>query len=78
VHETADEIDSVAVLTDEISSLADGVNALDKASAEVMEQRREERKAYTELIAPNFAAKEVLGFSKNQLYKFYNTKLHLP
>merc|ERR1740122_871403 len=74
----ADEQDSIAMLTHEVDSLVDGVKALDKAVAEATEQRREEHKDYTELIASNSAAKEVLGFAKNRLNKFYNPKLYLP
>merc|ERR1719432_588196 len=51
--------------------------ALDKAVAEATEQRREEHQDYTELIASNSAAKEVLGFAKNRLNKFYNPSLYV-
>jgi len=74
----ADEEDGIAVITDEIASLAEGIKALDKAVADATEQRREEHQVYTELIASNSAAKEVLGFAKNRLNKFYNPKLYLP
>jgi septal ring factor EnvC (AmiA/AmiB activator) len=71
----ADEEDGIAMLTDEINSLIDGVKALDKSVAEATEQRKEEHDDYTELIASNSAAKEVLGFAKNRLNKFYNPEL---
>jgi len=74
----AEEEDSIAVLKEEIDGLINGVKALDKAVADATEQRREEHKDYTELIASNSAAKEVLGFAKNRLNKFYNPKLYLP
>merc|ERR1740123_69065 len=73
----AQEEDGVAVLTDEIGSLRDGIEALDKEVTEATTQRREEHEAYTELIASNSAAKEVLGFAKNRLNKFYNPSLYL-
>merc|ERR1740123_910662 len=73
----AQEEDCVAVLTGEIGSLRDGIEALDKQVAEATTQRREEHEAYTELIASNSAAKEVLGFAKNRLNKFYNPSLYL-
>merc|ERR1712187_430035 len=40
------------------------------------EQRKEENKEYTELMANDAAAKEILGFAKNRLKKFYNPKLY--
>merc|ERR1740123_2095580 len=73
----AQEEDGIAVLTGEIGSLNDGIQALDKAVAEATEQRREEHQAYTELIASDSAAKEVLAFAKNRLNKFYNPSLYL-
>merc|ERR1719517_371532 len=74
----AQEKDGIAQITDEIGSLRDGIEALDKQVAEATTQRREEHEAYTELIASNSAAKEVLGFAKNRLNQFYNPKLYLP
>merc|ERR1719203_897506 len=73
----AQEEESIAQITDDIGSLGDGIKALDKAVAEATEQRREEHQDYTELIASNSAAKEVLGFAKNRLNKFYSPSLHL-
>merc|ERR1719356_1418255 len=73
----AQEEDGIAAVTAEIGSLGDGIKALDKAVAEATEQRREEHKDYTDLIASNSAAKEVLGFAKNRLNKFYNPSLYL-
>jgi len=73
----AQKEESIAQITDEIGSLGDGIKALDKAVAEATEQRREEHQDYTELIASNSAAKEVLGFAKNRLNKFYNPSLYL-
>merc|ERR1712187_1047150 len=40
------------------------------------EQRKEENKEYTELMANDAAAKELLGFARNRLNKFYNPKLY--
>merc|ERR1719476_920642 len=73
----ADEEDGIAVIADEIESLADAIKALDKAVADATEQRREEHQDYTELIASNSAAKEVLGFARNRMNKFYNPRLYL-
>merc|ERR1712060_510184 len=40
------------------------------------EQRQAENEDFTELIASDSAAKELLGFAKNRLNKFYNPKLY--
>merc|ERR1712157_246122 len=42
------------------------------------ENRKEENEEYTELMASDGAAKELLGFAKNRLNKFYNPKLYKP
>merc|ERR1719446_1450999 len=59
----------------EIKALEDGIVALDKSVAEATEQRKEENAEYTELMANDSAAKELLGFARNRLNKFYNPKL---
>merc|ERR1711924_493120 len=51
---------------------------LDKSVAEATEQRKEENAEYTELMASDGAAKDLLGFAKNRLNKFYNPKLYKP
>merc|ERR1719262_568905 len=43
---------------------------------EATEQRKEENEDYTELMAQDSAAKEVILFAKNRLNKFYNPKLY--
>merc|ERR1712087_934421 len=68
----------VATLTSEISALAEGIKASDKAVAEATEQRKEENAAFTELMATNSAAKDLIGFAKNRLNKFYNPSLYVP
>merc|ERR1719517_252427 len=75
-RQIAQEEDAIAMLAEEIGSLRDGIKALDKAVAEATEQRREEHADYTELIASDSAAKEVLGFAKNRLNQFYNPSLY--
>merc|ERR1719311_1811606 len=60
----------------EIKALEEGIVALDKSVAEATEQRKEENSDYTELMASDAAAKELLGFAKNRLNKFYNPKLY--
>merc|ERR1719247_3244187 len=68
--------EGVSVLADEIKALEAGIASLDKSVAEATEQRKEEHSDYTELIASDSAAKELLGFAKNRLNKFYNPKLY--
>jgi len=72
------EKEAIAMLSDEIKSLEDGIVALDKSVAEATEQRKEENAEFTELMANDAAAKELLGFAKNRLNKFYNPKLYKP
>merc|ERR1719454_2478659 len=42
---------------------------------EATEQRKQENEDYTELMAQDSAAKDVINFAKNRLNKFYNPKL---
>merc|ERR1719324_2058839 len=68
--------EAIAQLADEIAALEAGIAALDKSVAEATEQRKEENVEYSELMASNGAAKELLGFAKNRLNKFYNPKMY--
>jgi len=68
--------EAIDALAAEIKALSAGIVALDKSVAEATEQRKEENSEYTELMASNAAAKELLGFAKNRLNKFYNPKLY--
>merc|ERR1719272_2934682 len=68
--------EAIAALTEELAGLADGIKALDKSVAEATEQRKEENEEYSELMASDGAAKEILGFAKNRLNKFYNPALY--
>jgi len=61
---------------EQIDALEDGVRALDKSVAEATEQRKEENVDYKDLMANDGAAKELIGFAKNRLNKFYNPKLY--
>merc|ERR1719235_447433 len=68
--------EGIATTKAEIAALEDSIKKLDKAVAEATEQRKEENEEYTELMASDSAAKELLGFAKNRLNKFYNPKLY--
>jgi len=70
--------EGIATLIEEIAALEAGIKALDKSVAEATEQRQAENADYKELMASNGAAKEILGFAKNRLNKFYNPKLYKP
>jgi len=70
--------ESVTMAEEEFASLESGIKALDKSVDEATEQRKQEQAAYQELVTSNQAAKELLGFAKNRLYKFYHPKLYMP
>mmetsp|Transcript_14669 Transcript_14669/g.25978 ORF Transcript_14669/g.25978 Transcript_14669/m.25978 type:complete len:723 (-) Transcript_14669:109-2277(-) len=71
-----DAKEGIAALTAEITALEEGIAALDKSVAEATEQRKEEHKEFTALMASDSAAVELLGFAKNRLNKFYNPSLY--
>jgi len=68
--------EGIAQLASEIEALEDGIKALDKMVVEATEQRKQENEDYTELMAQDSAAKDVIHFAKNRLNKFYNPKLY--
>jgi ribosome-binding protein aMBF1 (putative translation factor) len=68
--------EGIAALAAEIKALQAGIVALDKSVAEATAQRKDENAEFTELMASDAAAKEILGFAKNRLNKFYNPKLY--
>merc|ERR1719199_1617026 len=67
-----DSTETIATLSDEIKALSKGIKELDKDVAESTETRKEENAEYTELIANDQAAKELLAMAKNRLNKYYN------
>jgi len=73
-----DTENKIANLADEIAALGAGIKALDRAVSEATETRKEEHAANTDTLASNNAAKEILGFAKNRLNKFYNPTLYTP
>jgi outer membrane murein-binding lipoprotein Lpp len=72
-----DAKESIATLTSEIKALAEGIQNLDKSVAQATEQRKAENEDFTELMAQNTAAKELIGIAKNRMNKFYNPKLYV-
>merc|ERR1719362_805403 len=74
----ADAKETIATLADEIKELGAGIKELDKTVAEATANRKEENSDFKTLYASDSAAKELLGFAKNRLNKFYNPKLYKP
>merc|ERR1719390_334979 len=74
----AKSTDAIVALKAEVEALEDAIKALDKMVAEATENRKQENEDYTELMAQDSAAKEVILFAKNRLNKFYNPKLYTP
>jgi len=72
----ADGKETVATLASEIEALTDGIKALDDSVAEATSTRKKEHEDFVETLASNNAAKDLLGFAKNRLNKFYNPKLY--
>merc|ERR1719230_1619663 len=72
----ADEKETIASLTDEIKALQDGIAALDKQVAEATQQRKEENAEFTETLAANNAAIQLIELARNRMNKFYNPKMY--
>merc|ERR1719253_2074979 len=66
--------DSLETLAREVKSLKAGIKDLDKSIADATEQRKSEHEEFSELMSSDGAAKELLGFAKNRLNKFYNPR----
>lgn len=73
----AESKDGIDKTKDEIKALQDGIKALDKSVAQASELRKEEHKAFSELMSSNTAAVQLLHFAENRLNKFYNPKLYV-
>merc|ERR1719254_299040 len=56
-----------------VQSVKDSETAIDKMKSQI-EKLTEENAEYKELISSDSTAKEVLGWAKNRLNKFYNPK----
>lgn len=67
--------ESIATFKEEIAALTSGIAELDKSVAEATANRRSEHEEYSELMASDSAAKEILAMAKNRLNQFYNPKL---
>merc|ERR1719198_499504 len=76
--EIAELEEAVSTVSEEIKALEAGIKVLDKSVAEATAQRKEEHEDFTELMAADSAAKDVLNFAKNRLNQFYNPALYHP
>jgi chromosome segregation ATPase len=70
--------EAIETSKEEIKAAGASIKALDKQVADETEQRKAEHEEFTELMSSNSAAKEILGFAKNRLNKFYNPRLAAP
>jgi septal ring factor EnvC (AmiA/AmiB activator) len=68
--------DGISTTKSEIESLKDTIKALDKSVSTATDQRKEEHEDFTNLLASDSAAKELLRFARNRLNKFYNPTLY--
>merc|ERR1719316_68127 len=68
--------EKIATTTEEIKALEEGIVQLDKDVKEATETRKEENDDFKALMASDTAAKEIIGFAKNRLNKFYNPKMY--
>merc|ERR1719272_2604971 len=71
-----DSTESLKTVEEDLATNKASIENLDKSVMEATVQRKKENEEYTELMAGNTAAKEILGFAKNRLNKFYNPKLY--
>lgn len=70
--------EGIAKLKDEVAVLQKGVVALDKSVAEATSQRKAEHEEFSESVAANSAAMDLLHLAINRLNQFYNPKLAKP
>jgi len=71
-----DNQEQIASLASAIKALTKGIKDLDSSVSEATATRKEEHDNFVETLAGNNAAKDLLGFAKNRLQKFYNPKLY--
>jgi len=67
--------EGVATLKEEIEALEDKIKDLDKSVTEATDNRKSEHEDFTQMMASDSAAKELLKFAINRLNKFYNPSL---
>jgi hypothetical protein len=70
-----DEKESIASLVEELEALEAGIKDLDQSVAQATQNRKAENAAYTESLAANQAALQIIDMAKKRMNKFYNPKL---
>merc|ERR1719253_1428969 len=77
-QETAieDMKEGIANAEADIKALEKSIKSLDKSVQDATDQRKAENEDFTELMATDSAAKELLNFAMNRLNKFYNPALY--
>jgi len=72
----AEQKESMGTVQEEMKALQDGIVELDRNVAAATAQRKEEHAEYTETLAANNAAIQLIEMAKNRMNKFYNPKLY--
>lgn len=67
---------TIATLVDELAALESSIKSLDESVADATAQRKAEHEDYNTLMMDDGNAKEVLGWAKNRLNKFYSPKMY--
>jgi len=71
-----DAASSIENLADEITALEAGIKELDSQVVKATALRKTEHEHFAATLAADKASKELLGFAKSRLNKFYNPKLY--
>lgn len=74
----SDQKGGVDALSEEISSLENGIKTLDAEVTDRTHQRKINHEEFVTELASNQAAVQLLELAKNRLNKFYNAKLYKP
>jgi len=73
----ADFESRLATLKDDIAMLTKGVTQLDAQVAEATSTREAEHSSYTETMAADQAAVQLIGLAKNRMNRFYNPAMYV-
>jgi len=70
--------ESMGTTEEELKVMKDGIVELDRNVAAATAQRKDEHAEFTETLAANNAAIQLIEMAKNRMNKFYNPKLYKP
>jgi len=70
--------EGISALVSEIKETKASIEELDNSVAQATALRKEQSEDFRALVQADAAAKELLGFAKNRLNKFYNPKMYKP